>query len=62
MLSGLAISRSSISSVNDRLIVDGLDASIVNKEFVKLLRAGGVHCVHKSAHTELDVEMLAVIE
>lgn len=30
------------------LVVDGLDTSIVNEGFLGLLRAGGVHCVHKS--------------
>jgi len=31
-----------------RIIVDGLDTSIVNTEFLKLLQAGGVDCIHKS--------------
>lgn len=36
------------------LIVDGLDTSIVNDQFLGLLRDGGVHCVHKTAHTIQD--------
>jgi len=31
-----------------RLVVDGLDTSTPNAEFLKLLRTGGVDCVHKS--------------
>jgi membrane dipeptidase len=29
-----------------RLVVDGLDASAVNEEFLNLMRRGGVHCRH----------------
>jgi membrane dipeptidase len=29
-------------------VIDGLDTSVVNEEFLKQLRAGGVDCVHKS--------------
>ncbi len=31
-----------------RLIVDGLDTSTINEEFLGVLRAGGVHCMHTS--------------
>lgn len=31
-----------------RLVVDGLDTSVMNEGFLKLLRAGGVDCVHQS--------------
>ncbi len=31
-----------------RLVVDGLDTSIINDEYLALIREGGVHCVHKS--------------
>jgi len=31
-----------------RLVVDGLDTSTANEEFIGLLRTGGVDCVHKS--------------
>ncbi|MDC0004338.1 dipeptidase [Porticoccaceae bacterium] len=30
------------------LIVDGLDVSVLDENFIKMLRKGGVHCVHKS--------------
>ena len=33
---------------NDALIVDGLDTSVMNEAFIKMLRQGGVHCVHKT--------------
>lgn len=31
-----------------RLVVDGLDTSVMSEGFLKLLRTGGVHCVHQS--------------
>jgi membrane dipeptidase len=31
-----------------RIVVDGLDTSIVNEGFLELLKTGGVDCVHKS--------------
>lgn len=31
-----------------RLVVDGLDTSVMNEGFLKLLRTGGAHCVHQS--------------
>ena len=31
-----------------RLVVDGLDTSIINDEYLELIREGGAHCVHKS--------------
>lgn len=31
-----------------RLVVDGLDTSIINDEYLALIREGGAHCVHKS--------------
>jgi membrane dipeptidase len=34
-----------------RIVVDGLDTSIVNAEFLELLRAGGVDCMHGSLGT-----------
>ncbi len=41
-------SREIKSPRKSRIIVDGLDTSIVNSEFLGLLRAGGVDCMHKS--------------
>jgi len=35
-----------------RLIVDGLDTSAINDEFLGLVRQGGVHCVHKTLFQE----------
>src|SRR5678816_2169580 len=31
-----------------RIVVDGLDTSIVNEGFLELVATGGVDCVHKS--------------
>lgn len=31
---------------NDRVVINGLDTSDINDEFLGLLRAGGVHCSH----------------
>jgi membrane dipeptidase len=33
------------------IVIDGLDVSLLNEEFVGLLRKAGVHCVHKSVGT-----------
>jgi membrane dipeptidase len=35
-----------------RLVVDGLDTSVVNDGFLELLRQGGVDCVHKTVYRE----------
>ncbi len=35
-------------SGNSRLIVDGLDVSLLDDHFLELLREGGVHCVHQT--------------
>lgn len=35
-----------------RLVVDGLDTSAINDEYLGLLRTGGVHCVHKTVYRE----------
>ena len=32
----------------DQLVVNGLDTSLMNKEFLKILHKGGVNCVHSS--------------
>ena len=37
------------------LIVDGLDTSTMDKDFVAMLRKGGVHCVHKSVGDALSI-------
>jgi len=46
-----------------RIVVDGLDTSVINAEYIDLLRKGGVHCIQRSAveftdfgfmHTLLD--------
>jgi len=42
----------------DHLVVDGLETSLINKEFLGLLRKGGVHCVHQSVHTLPDIGYL----
>jgi membrane dipeptidase len=36
------------ASQDERIIVDGLDTSVVNEGFLGLLATGGVDCVHKS--------------
>jgi membrane dipeptidase len=36
----------------NRLVVDGLDTSAINDEFLGLVRQGGVHCVHKTLFQE----------
>ena len=36
---------------NGRIVVDGLDTSILNEEFLELLRKGGVHCSHHSVES-----------
>jgi membrane dipeptidase len=41
------LSRQSASQ-DERIVVDGLDTSIVNEGFLALLATGGVDCVHKS--------------
>ncbi len=41
-----------------RLVVDGLDTSIVNDDFLKLVRKGGAHCVHKSMGSMLTFDVL----
>ena len=40
---------------NKPLIVDGLDVSILDEAFIKMLRTGGVHCVHKSVGDALHI-------
>ncbi len=40
--------RASSSAGPGQLVINGLDTSVVNEGFLKLLRAGGVDCVHKS--------------
>lgn len=37
---------------SDRLVVDGLDTSAINDDFLGLVRQGGVHCVHKTLFRE----------
>ncbi|MFN0180065.1 MAG: dipeptidase [Gemmatimonadales bacterium] len=34
----------------DRLVVDGLETSVVNDGFLDLVRRGGAHCVHKTLY------------
>jgi len=36
----------------DRLVVDGLETSVVNDGFLDLVRRGGAHCVHKTLYRE----------
>jgi len=40
-------STSSVAN-NSRLIVDGLDTSVINEEFLQMAKASGVNCVHTS--------------
>lgn len=40
--------REKVSAKNSRIVVDGLDTSILNTKFLDLLRKGGVDCMHKS--------------
>ncbi|MEZ4586665.1 MAG: membrane dipeptidase [Gemmatimonadales bacterium] len=40
------------SAQSNRLIVDGLDTSVVNDGFLDLVRKGGAHCVHKTLYRE----------
>ena len=35
-----------------RVVVDGLDTSVINDGFLGLVRQGGVHCVHKTLYRE----------
>jgi membrane dipeptidase len=41
-----------------RLVVDGLDTSNINDEYLGLLRTGGVHCVHKTVYREDSFEAI----
>ena len=40
--------RAEAQAAPGRLVVDGLDTSIINDEYLELIRRGGAHCVHKS--------------
>lgn len=40
--------RSKPAANNDRVVINGLDTSDINDEFLNLLREGGVHCSHVS--------------
>jgi membrane dipeptidase len=39
-------------SQTGRLVVDGLDTSVVNDGFLDLVRQGGAHCVHKTLYRQ----------
>ena len=39
---------------HSRIVVDGSNSSLINREFLAQARSGGAHCVHKSVHTYLE--------
>ena len=50
--------RAASATRSGRLVIDGLDTSVVNEGFLKLLRMGGVDCVHKSIGNPDDIASL----